>query len=127
MSNNARKVSKEIHAVTEGLADVPVVELPPHIKWGDKFKSWDTEKKISFLIKFSEAMNHAADVIQKERDVLGKLVEKKEAMLINIQGQLEANNKMVQSEVMKMNEYKQQSNATIAKLNARIRELECGT
>ena len=126
MTNNAKKIAEEIEDVAEGIKRIEVVELPPKIKWGKKFLAWDDEKKISYLTKFAEAMNHAADVIQKERDDLGRLAEKKEEQIMQMQSMLDANNDMLQSEVTQMNEYRQEVNTNIAKLNARIRELELG-
>lgn len=126
MTNNAKKIAEEIYEHTEGLAPIDAIELPPKIKWGEEFQEWDDDKKIAYLTKFSEAMNHAADTIQKERDELGALVEKKEAQLEAMKAGLEANNHMLQGEITQMNDYKQQVNANTAKLNARIRELERG-
>ena len=42
------------------------------IDWGKEFEEFDDKRKIRYLKKFSSAMNHAADVIQKERDALLK-------------------------------------------------------
>jgi len=124
LTNNAKIIAEEIYEEAEGLKKIEVVELPPKIKWGEKFQEWEDEKKISYLTKFAESMNHAADVIQRERDALCDLIEQKEEQLIQIQPRLDANNRMIQEEITKMNEYKQEVNSTIAKLNARIRELE---
>jgi len=126
LTNNAKKIAEEIESVTEGIKHIEVVELPPKVKWGEEFLAWDDGHKIQYLTKFAEAMNHAADVMQTERDKLGKLAEKKEEQLMQMQAMMDANNRMLQSEVTKMNEYKQECNANIAKLNARIRELERG-
>ena len=126
MTNNAKKIAEEIEAVADGITHIDVVELPPKIKWGEDFLAWDDAKKIAYLTKFGEAMNHAADVIQKERDKLSKLVKVKEAQLDQMQLMIDDNNRMLQSEVTQMNAYKQQVNATVTKLNARIKELERG-
>lgn len=122
--NNAKKIAEELDRVAEGFKRVPVVALPPKIKWGDEFLAWDDQKKIDWLKKFAEAMNHAADTIMKERDDLGRLCELKEAQLQQMQETVDNNNLMLQSEITKMNSYKQEVSAHCAKLNARIRELE---
>lgn len=124
MTNNAKKIAEEIESVAEGIHRIDVVELPPKIHWGEDFLAWDDAKKIQYLTKFAEAMNHAADTIQKERNELGELAEKKEGMLEQMQSMLDANNRMLQDEVTKMNAYKQEVNAHTAKLNVRIKELE---
>jgi hypothetical protein len=126
MTNNAQKIVEEIDEIAEGFRKVPVVMLPPNIKWGEEFKEWDDEKKISYLMKFCEAMNHAAATIQDERNALGELLEKKEDRIQQLEAALEANNLMLQTEITKMNEDKQKRNAHVIELNKRIRELESG-
>ena len=122
--NNAKKMSAEIYENTEGLKEIDVVERPPKIKWGDKFKSWPLEKQNDYLRRFSESMNHAADTIMQERDALGQLAEKKEEQIIQLKEALDANTLMLQTEITKMNEYRQEAQQHAAQLQARIRELE---
>lgn len=124
--NNANKIAEALGHVSEGWREVPVIPRPPKIHWGEEFLSWNDQKKLDYLMKFAEAMNHAAATIQDERDALGRLVELKEKQLEQQQAAMEANNMMLQTEIGKMNEYKQETMANIAKLNARIRELEKG-
>lgn len=126
MTNNAKKIVEEIDEVTEGFKRVPVIERPPRVKWGKKFEKWSIEKQNDYLKRFAESMNHAAGTIQKERDHLGKLAQIKEDQLMKMQAMVDANNLMVQSEITRMNEYRQQVNEEAAKLRARIRELESG-
>jgi hypothetical protein len=40
------------------------------LQFGEKFYEWDTSQKIEYLIKLASSMNHAADMIQRERDNL---------------------------------------------------------
>jgi seryl-tRNA synthetase len=126
LTNNAKKIADEIYDNTVGLKRVEAVELPPKILWGEIFQSWDLEKKLDYLTKFAEAMNHAADLIQNERNALIKLVELKEKEIEQVKPMMEANLQMLQNEITKMNKYKQETHKTIAKLNARIKELERG-
>ena len=126
MTNNAQTIAEEIREVADGVSDVPLSKLAPKIKWGDEFLAWDTEKKITYLMKFAEGMNDAVDKIQRERDALGKLAEQKEKQIQQVKPMMEANNQLLQSEITQMNEYKQKTNATIAALNRRVRELESG-
>lgn len=126
MTNNARKIANEIREQSEGFTDVEIAELPPRIRWGDEFLAFPDARKISYLMKFAEGMNHAVDLIQNERNNLGRLVVQKEAQLKQMQPQMDANNKMLADQLGEMNAYKQDVQATIAKLNTRIRELERG-
>ena len=71
-------------------------------------------------------MNHAAHLVQKERDDLGALCEKKEQQITSLNTALRQNNQLLQSEVTRMNEQRQGYHNEVAKLNKRIRELENG-
>ena len=71
-------------------------------------------------------MNHAAYLIQRERNQLNDLIHKKEKMLIQMQEAVNKNNDMLQSEVTKMNAQRQGYNKHVAELNQKIRELENG-
>tara|TARA_R110000751_G_scaffold12717_6_gene43694 strand:- start:3531 stop:3962 length:432 start_codon:yes stop_codon:yes gene_type:complete len=40
------------------------------LQFGEKFKKWNAAEQIEYLIKLASSMNHAADMIQRERDNL---------------------------------------------------------
>ena len=122
--NDARKIAEELQDVTDGLVSADIAPVPPRVHWGEDFQSWDDAKKISYLTKFAEGMNDAVDRIQRERDELGRLVELKEKQLMQAKPMIEQNNMLLQHEITRMNEYRQETNSTISRLNARIRELE---
>jgi len=126
LTNNAKIIVDEIDAVTEGMKPIEVAERPPHIQWGEVFLLWDDQKKLDYLMKFADSMNDAADRIQQERDELVKMLAFKEQQLEQMEASLEANNRMLQDEITKMNEYKQSVNKHTAELNKRIREIERG-
>ncbi len=105
------------------LDDRLIEHHPPKIVWGEGWRKRSTESKLQWLEKFAHTMNHAAKLLTVERDTLGKLVEKKEAQLIAQGKMMEANNLMLQTEVTKMNEWKQQYLANVQQLNREIREL----
>jgi len=44
--------------------------MAPQINWGDDFNDFDDMKKIIYLKKLCSALNHATDLIQKERNQL---------------------------------------------------------
>lgn len=94
---------------------------PPKIQWGPGYEKWDDSQKIKYLKKFSNSMNHAAALLQDERDQLNDLCGKKEQQIKQLVSDLAANNAMIQAEIGKMNEKKQVYNAEIARLNAVIR------
>jgi predicted nucleic acid-binding Zn-ribbon protein len=71
-------------------------------------------------------MNHAAYLIQGERDELNELCELKEQQIQKLSENMSANNNMIQSEVMKLNEERQAFNKHVADLNKQIKELKNG-
>jgi len=100
---------------------------PPQIKWGTQYNDWEPERKVQYLEKLARTMNHAAYLVQEERNALGKICEKQEGQLIKLNEALQENSAMLQHEVTRMNERRQDFNTQVARLNARIRELEDGS
>jgi seryl-tRNA synthetase len=97
---------------------------PPKIAWGDKYKDWTDKEKISYLEILACSMNHAADLIQKERNELNDLCGMKEKQLEKMSEAMTQNMDMLQSEITNMNIQKQDYHVCISELNAKIRELE---
>jgi len=99
---------------------------PPKINWGDVYKLWPLHQKLEYLEKLACTMNHAADKIQGERNTLNDLCVKKEEQIQSLTAAIAQNNAMIQSEITRANEEKQQFLQAIAEKNARIKELEDG-
>lgn len=100
---------------------------PPKIKWGRLYnEKWDDGKKISYLEKLAAAMNHAAEMIQNERDELIELCEKKDAQVKQMEEAVRQNNDLLQQEITRINAQKNAAATEVSRLNARIRELENG-
>ncbi len=97
---------------------------PPKISWGPIYQGKSDREKIIYLEKLSEAMNHAAFLIQNERNELTELCALKEAQLETLTKAMEANNEMIQQEVTRMNADRQNYNQAIKELNEKVRELE---
>lgn len=102
-------------------------DKPPKIQWGLLYKeTMSDERKIVYLEKLAASMNHAASLIQTERDKLAELCGLKEEQLTKMAGAVQANNDMLQFEVTRMNEQRQFFNAEVMRLNTEIRELKNG-
>ena len=80
---------------------------PPKIKWGKDFKSWKQERKIMWLQELASSMNHAADMMQRERDALQVVLFKKENLIIEKQKQLDETSKMLNEAYGEFNKEKQ--------------------
>lgn len=95
---------------------------PPKIRWGGVYLLMSNEGKIDYLQKLASTMNHAAWLIQGERDQLITLCELKEKQLLSQQESVRQNNEMLHTEVEKMNAQRQSYNKEIARLNQVIRD-----
>lgn len=103
-----------------------IVERPPKIQWGVLYRNSDADARLAYLEKLAAAMNHAAYLIQGERNQLGELCEKKEEQLVAMKVALDQNNTVLQQQITSMNEERQKYNAAIAKLNAKLRAFKNG-
>ncbi len=103
-----------------------IKDRPPKIKWGMLYMDSPLEKRLAFAEKLASSMNHAAWLIQNERNELGQLCEKKEKQLESMKKSLVQNNEMIQKHITDHNAEIQEYNAAIKKLKDRIRELERG-
>ena len=92
------------------LDDKLIVARPPKIAWGRIYQASSNEEKIEYLEKLAASMNHAAALIQDERNQLNKLCELKEQQIEKLKEAMDANNNMLQSEVGKINEERQKFN-----------------
>jgi len=61
----------------DGLGDLKEIRrLPqmqksaPKIRWGSEYLSWPIERRLNYAERLAYAMNHAADVLQQERNKL---------------------------------------------------------
>lgn len=132
MNNGGNSVNQkdEPDLIAEGfhkLDQAAVLRNPPKIKWGQTYRGWPDARKISYLEAFGSSMNHAAYLLQKERNELDRLCALKEKQITQMSQAIEANNVMLQSEVTKMNAERQGFNSAVTKLNQKIRDLKRST
>jgi len=88
------------------------------------FEAFSDQQKIEYLEKLSNSMNHAAALIQKERDELGRLCSLKEGQIQKLTHAMTQNNAMLQQEVTLMNEERQGFNQHVAALNVLVKNLK---
>lgn len=53
----------------------------PPISWGEEYRGWPIEQRLEYAEKLASAMNHAASVLQDERNKLIEVVKKQEEQL----------------------------------------------
>lgn len=97
-----------------------VSKRPPRIKWGRLYKNFGDDKKISYLEKLASTMNHAAYLMQEERNGLLKKFDMQGEQIKHLKGIADKATETLQSEVLKMNQQKQDFNSEYAKLKRRL-------
>ena len=113
---------KGFHLLDDTIIELKAPRLVETTQFAAKSDGW----KYLYYRKIAATMNHAAKLIQDERDELNKAIFLKEDKLVSVMKQLDANNQMLVAEVTKFNEQRQSYNSEISRLNAKIRELESG-
>lgn len=122
MSNGSKYpdfLGEGFHQLDENLIEA----RPPKITWGLQFQRMSTDEKMSYLEKLALTMNHAAYLIQEERNKLGRLCELKEKQIISLNTALRQNSQMIQEMTTRHNEEQQGANKRIAELNAEVKRL----
>ncbi|ANS05912.1 hypothetical protein [uncultured Mediterranean phage] len=120
------KIADYVDHGFERIEDDGTVPHPPKISWGEGWLAMQDGEKIVYLEKLAHTMNHAASLMQDDRNRLGNLCELKEKQICQMKDALDQNNQMIQSEVTRANSERQQYNDAIKKLNAEIKELKLG-
>jgi ABC-type transporter Mla subunit MlaD len=115
--------------VTEGFErlDRPLDQHPPRINWENIYRARKKEKcedQLVYAQRVAESYHEAAQQIQRERDKLLRLCEKQEQQIQALDTNIRQNNDMLQQEITRMNEERQQWLAESAELRTRVRELE---
>ncbi len=113
--------------VTKGFKRLPVKLInpnPPKIQWGKDYQNWNKASKIRYLEKLAATMNHAADLIQTERNKLMELLVQKEKQVEVMKKGLDQNNEMIQGQITDSNAKVQEASRKIILLNRKVRELE---
>lgn len=108
------------HKLDEGIIEA----RPGKIRWSDKFMERSAEDRCVYLEKLANTMNHAAYLIQNERDQLNELCDLKERQLEALNNGMRQNSNMLQQEVERMNRQRQEYHDNIKRLNAQIRSLK---
>lgn len=100
------------------------VRLPPQIAWGEEYKSWPIEKRLDYAEKLASSMNHAADLLQEERNRLLEIATQQEIKLkAYAKSHLEQGN-LVQRELAAADVEKQQLYQEIVQLKAQVKNLQ---
>jgi hypothetical protein len=91
------------------------------INFGEEFQKWPDSRKMTYLKKLASSMNHAADIMQQERN---KLLEEREvikAQLKNTESNLAIQKDIVLRTITANNSAKEEYIQLIQKLEGQVR------
>jgi len=93
----------------------------PKIKFAEEFEERPDSEKISYLKELASSMNHAADLMQKERNVLAEEVKKKTALLENAEKALMIQKSIVSNHLLSGNLQIQELSNQILNLQSQLK------
>jgi hypothetical protein len=99
----------------DGLGDLKRIKrLPgmrskaPPIKWGADYQKLSLRRRLRYAENIASAMNHAADVIQTERQGLIEVARQQEKQIKQLAAELKNQGEIINSELTRANEEKQE-------------------
>lgn len=117
-------------AEPDGLGDLKAIKRingmkahAPKIRWGDDYLAWPVERRLDYAERMAAAMNHAADVLQQERQSLIDLAQRQEAQIVALQREAEGTTLRLHTELQREGEEKQSLYARIVELTAEVKAL----
>lgn len=99
-------------------------KAPPRIKWSPEFKASPEKRQLEYLERFGNTMNHAAAILQAERNELLETCSRQEAQIKVLQANADQAQKTLTQQITEGNTQRQQYHGNVQRLNARIRALE---
>lgn len=94
----------------------------PQIAWGDEYRGWPAEKRLSYAERLASAMNHAADVLQTERSQLLERLMAQEKRIESLEKMIASHGEVVNRELSAQDAEKQQLYAQIVDLDRALKE-----
>lgn len=126
MSENNDYKNLEFEGNADGVSKLETLreELPDvsEIRWGRKFEDWSDYKKIDYLKELASSLNHAAELLQNERNELLQLLRRKEDMIISLNERLEDQGVMLHRELQKAGAEKQELMQRVVELDRRVKK-----
>ena len=96
----------------------------PMISWGCVFEEWPDTRKIDYLKKLASTMNHAADVLQTERNEIIKIAKAQETQIAQVAETEQQNRNLLQQQMTKANADKEALNQRIVELVQQVKALK---
>jgi len=102
--------------------------VAPTIKWGKDYKKWPIEKRLRYAERLASTMNHAADVLQTERNEQNVTIATLEKQLAQQETAGTTTHEMMRGQLGRDNEEKQKLGLQIVELtkaNKKLRRTAC--
>lgn len=71
----------------------------PKIKWGDVYKTWSAKKQLKYAQDLASSMNHAADILQTERDELLVVCGNQNELITQLQSSYSQQSQITEHEI----------------------------
>ena len=94
----------------------------PQIIYGEDFEERTDSEKISYLKGLASTMNHAADLMQKERNVLAAGIERHKLLTENAEKSLTIQKAVMTNQLISGNEQIQQLSLQIQDLQKQLKQ-----
>lgn len=94
----------------------------PDIAWGFEYQSWPVEKRLAYAENLASSMNHAADLLQQERNAALGTIEHKEKQIKALYERLARETEVFNRQFQDMNESRQSLLRKIVTLEGRVGE-----
>ena len=102
----------------------PKPALAPDIIWGEDFEAFDDKGKIRYLKKLASALNHAADLVQKERNEAYIKVKEMEQLVENAEKRAEIQKQITHNALTNFNAEKQDLIRRIQELEVELKNID---
>lgn len=97
--------------------------IAPKINWGTDYLGWPPERKIEYLEKLSYTMNHAADMMQQDRNRLSDLLYLKERLINQLNADKQALQQTLERNITEHNLEKNTLAEEVVAMRSELNEL----
>lgn len=94
----------------------------PQITFGEDFEERTDQEKITYLKALASSMNHAADLMQKERNELAKELVKQKGLVVNAENSLSIQKQVVINQLLAGNQEVQKLSQQILGLQKQLKD-----
>ena len=105
------------------IKDMAKMGTAKRIKWGEEYREWPIGKQLGYAQRLAASMNHAADVMQKERNALLVIARHQEEQLKQAALRATERDGFMQTEFSRMDAEKQALMQTIIEKQDMIKKL----